>query len=94
MSNRRNIYRRLCDKADLPDEPVPNQPLLEMVGCDRIVIENHKGIVKYGHDCMQISVRFGEVCISGMHLELTRMTKGQLVISGQPENIRIIRRKM
>lgn len=91
MASKHNIYRRICDAADLPDEPLPNQPLVEIVGCDRLLIENHKGVLKYGTQCIHIRVRFGQICITGTRLELTRMTKGQLIISGDLQEIRFIR---
>lgn len=91
MATRRNIYRKICDAADLPDEPLPNQPLLEIIGCDRLLVENHKGVLRYDTECIDISVRFGHVCITGARLELTRMCKGQLVISGNLHEIKIIR---
>lgn len=91
MAKSSNIYRRICDAADLPDEPMPNQPLIEIIGCDRILVENHKGVLKYTNECIHICVRFGQVCVTGERLELTRMTKGQLIISGRLQEIRILR---
>ena len=91
MVKKRNIYRRICDAADLPDEPLPNEPLMEIIGCDRVLIENHKGVLRYSNDCIQICTRFGQILVTGARLELTRMTKGQLIISGHLQEIRIVR---
>ena len=94
MATKRNIYRRICDAADLPDEPLPNQPLVEIIGCDRMLVENHKGVLRYDRECIQICVKFGQICITGAKLELTRMTRGQLVISGELGDIKIVRGRL
>lgn len=78
----RNMIERLSSITDLPDEPIPGQPLLELYGTHRALVEHHSGVTEYGENRIRVKVKFGDICIEGTNLELKRMSKGQLVISG------------
>lgn len=79
--------------ADLPGEVLPGQPLVEITEDCRVLIENHSGVTLYGYREIHIKVGFGKVCISGSGLELARMTKQQLVITGHIDCVTLQRRK-
>ena len=79
------------DAMGLPDEPVPMEPLIEVSGDRRVVIENHKGVTQYGRECIRVRLKFGSVCIQGRELFLARMTKGQLVVSGRIDSLELHR---
>lgn len=83
---------KLAWAADLPDEPIPGQPLVEIIENRRVLIENHLGVSEYGESLIRVKVKFGTICISGCNLELARMTKGQLIISGVIESVKLDRR--
>ena len=76
MKNVSGIWNRLALAADLPDEPFPGLPLVEIVDNCRVLIENHKGVNEYGRNMIRIKVKYGSVCVCGQNLELTRMEKG------------------
>ncbi len=91
MKKSKNLLERMTLAADLPSEPLPGVPLVEVAGDKRVLIEHHCGIIAYG--CQQISVKvsYGHICICGTGLEMTRMSKEQLVINGKIESISLIR---
>ena len=78
-----SLVHKLAFAADLPDEPIPGRPLVEIVDHSRVLIENHKGVTEYGENLIRVKVKFGSICVCGSHLELSRMTKGQLIIRGR-----------
>ena len=82
---------RLTAAADLPDEAIPGRPLVEIIDHSRVLIENHKGVTEYGVNMIRVKVKFGCICICGSHLELSRMTKGQLIITGNVDMIQLCR---
>ena len=92
MKNRRSILQRLTDSTDLPGAPIPSQPVVEIAGDRRVLIENHFGVKEYGHERICVQVKFGILQICGCGLELSRMTKEQLVISGRIDGIVLVRR--
>jgi len=91
MSQRKNFLDRMAIASDLTAEPIPKQPLVELAGERRVIIENHLGVTGYGSSEICVKVRFGHILICGRGLELVRMTKEQLVIMGSIEGIRLCR---
>lgn len=92
MTEKKNWMERLADSADLSGEPLPLQPLVELAGDRRVLIENHRGVVQYSREKICVKVRYGTVAVSGCSLELSRMTREQLVICGRIDTISVIRR--
>lgn len=92
MRNGQNFLERITDGADLSGEPVPGCSLVEIAGDRRVLIENHFGICQYSREQICVKVKFGVISIMGCNLELIRMSKEQLIISGRIEQVKIIRR--
>ena len=93
MARGKNLLRRLADAVDLPDEPLPGLPIVELAGDRRVLIEGHSGVLEYTTRCIRIRVRYGQVCVCGNGLHLARMTGEQLIISGCIEQISLARGK-
>ena len=85
------ILTRLSRAADLQDEPIPGRPLIEILDHHRVLIEHHRGVNEYGQTLIRVKVKFGSVCVCGSDLELARMSKDQLIISGNIESIHLNR---
>jgi len=82
---------RLTKAADLQDESIPGLPVVELAGDRRVLIERHCGVTEYGRERIRVKVKFGQLCIYGTGLELAKMTKEQLVISGRIQGVEITR---
>ena len=67
-------------------------PLLELTGENRILIENHQGVLAYSLNEIQVKVIYGKLTVSGNCLMIMEMNKEQLVIAGQINEIQICRR--
>lgn len=93
MGNRKAWMQRLADGMDLPGEPLPGVPVVELAGDRRVLIERHGGVTQYSRERICVKVRYGQVLVCGCDLELTRMTREQLVISGRINGIQLLRRE-
>lgn len=93
MQRRGNWMERLADGLDLPAEPMPGLPLVEISGERRVLIENHGGVTQYGRDKICVKVKYGQVAVQGCGLELARMTKEQLIICGRIDCVSLQRRE-
>lgn len=91
MGNKKSFMEQITNAADMQDEPIPGLPLIEIAGERRVLIENHRGVIEYGSQTIRVKVKYGQVCICGSGLELARMTRGQLVISGRVDAVQLIR---
>lgn len=85
------MVERWIDRLDLPEEPMPTETVAEIVGYRRVLIEHHCGVIEYGCDRICVRVKFGVIRVSGRQLELTRMTRQQLIISGCIEAVSLER---
>ena len=93
MRKGRNFLEMMMDQSSLSSESVPGQPIIEIAGEHRVLIENHQGVSAYGKDRILVNVKFGCICICGCNLEMLQMTKEQLVIYGRIDTIGLQRRK-
>ena len=91
MQNR-NWIQKLADQADLSAEPMPGVPVVELAGDRRVLIERHQGMTEYSRERICVKVSYGMVCVCGCGLELSRMTRDQLVISGRIDCVQLQRR--
>lgn len=87
-----NWMQKLADDADLSSESLPGVPIVEVAGESRVLIERHGGMTEYSRERICVKVRYGFVCVCGCGLELTRMSREQLVISGRIDCVQLQRR--
>lgn len=87
----RNISRRIA-QSSLAAEAVPGQPIVEITGDKRVLIECHRGVLAYSRERIQVSVGYGWVCVCGCDLELIHMTREKLIIYGRITSIQLHRR--
>lgn len=92
MSRGRYFLERLADETELGAEPIPRQPVIEIVGDRRVLIENHYGVKGYSREQIIVNVKFGCVHVCGCGLELVRMTSEQLIIRGRIDAVTLQRR--
>ena len=92
MGKGRSFFAQMIENTDLAPESVPGQPIIEIAGDRRVLIENHQGVKAYGREKILVKVRFGYVCVCGCGLELLCMTRAQLVIRGRIDSVALQRR--
>ena len=57
--------------------------LVELYGNERVLIEEHRGILTYGDEEIRVGTSFGVAVIQGMELRLCCMSRSQLEIRGR-----------
>lgn len=93
MKRRGDWMERLAEGLDLPSQPLPGLPLVEISGDKRVLIENHRGVTQYGRDKICVKVKSGQIMVQGCDLEMARMTRDQLVICGRIDCVSFLRRE-
>lgn len=83
--------QKIVNAANLPYEPIPGLPLVEITGDCRVLVERHRGVIAYEKDLVRVKVSFGQIIVCGCGLELTQMTRNQLVISGRIASVSVQR---
>lgn len=93
MGKGHHFFGHMLEQSALEPESVPGQPIVEIAGQRRVLIENHQGVAAYGAERILVKVNYGTVCICGCHLEILRMTGEQLVIFGRIDSVGLQRRR-
>lgn len=88
---RKQIIRHLLENAELMEESAPKEPVVELLGEGRVLIENHKGVTLYSGEVIQAKVGFGAISVKGSNLRLRLMTAEKLVIVGRICEIQVVR---
>lgn len=91
MKKYSNLLDKVAIAVDLPGEPVPGCPLVEIAGESRVLIENHRGVLQYGETNICLRVSYGCVKVHGCNLRLIRMTRQQVIITGRIESVALCR---
>lgn len=93
MKERGNFLHKIAFDADLPGEALPRQPVVELIGECRLLVENHKGVAGYSNDRIVINMSYGQLSVCGSKLLLACMTRHQLVITGRIESFTLCSRR-
>ena len=62
-------------------------PLVEVAGYNRVLIENHQGVIRYSSEEIQVKVCYGIIALTGCELNFAQMNREQLVITGKIRGI-------
>ena len=91
MDSRKKILGWFNVNADILSESLPGKFLLELLGQERVLIENHLGIREYGDEKICVKTAFGSVSVCGKGLHLSCLSKERLVINGPISQIAVTR---
>jgi len=64
-----------------------NEPILHIVGINRIDVENHRGIIEYTDDRVRIDTKIGMIVIKGRNLLISEIDKYTISVFGKIKNI-------
>lgn len=89
MGRRENFADRFARAADIHPEPLLRLPLVEIVGRQRVLVENHQGVDQYSCTQIGIKVSYGRLCVCGKGLQLLQMSRERLVITGSIDGVQL-----
>lgn len=72
----------LAQRLGLPPDVLPGQPVVELAGRGRLVVENHCGIRSYSREHICLGLPQGMLEISGRGLTVANMTRREVLIRG------------
>lgn len=92
MKQYEKTLQRLSTTVYESNEQLPGVPIVELAGDRRLLIENHRGVTEYGSERICVKLKYGILCVCGCEMELVKMTKEQLVITGLIGSVTIQRK--
>ncbi len=82
MKMKKQLTRAIAAGLDVPSETLCNQPVVTFRGKEDVTVENHRGIIGYADDLIQIAVKPGSIMIRGRDLTIIHMSRRCLRIKG------------
>jgi len=79
---RSGLLESAADTFDLPGEVLLDLPRLTVTGGQRVMVENHQGLMDYSPETIVVAGGRVTLKIIGSSLELRAMTAGALLITG------------
>ena len=83
----RRKEKKLDDILEIPVELSTNNPKVTIVGFEKILIENYKGILEYQEYFVRLDTYIGIININGFNLKLEEMTTDDLLVTGKIDSI-------
>ena len=85
----RKKVKKLDEILEIPVELSTDIPKVTIVGFERVLIENYRGILEYQDYFVRVNTHIGILNINGFNLNLEEMTTDDLLITGKIESIDI-----
>lgn len=86
-----DIRQRFSDALDIPEEIVLDVPAIKIVSNNKIIIENHKGIIEYSKTNVRINSKIGIVVLKGNDFVIKYITQDEIVLEGEIETVEFIK---
>ena len=82
MKMKKQFSQAIAAGLDLPSETLSDLPVGTFRGKGELTIENHRGILGYSGELIQIAVKGGSILIHGRDLTIVHMSRRCLRIKG------------
>lgn len=86
----RNIPEETAQLFDLPMDALAGLPRITLTGRKRICVENHRGLLTYATERVEISGGRVRICITGCDLYLRVMKKDAVVVTGEIHSVELL----
>lgn len=76
------FMENIAERLELPAEALGSVPKMTLTGNTRLLIENHRGLLGYTEECLEVSGGRLRIRVRGEGLRLRAMDADSLLISG------------
>ncbi|MDK2820899.1 MAG: hypothetical protein PWP31_864 [Clostridia bacterium] len=83
----KRMEKVLTDFLDLPQDAVLDLPRLTLVGRNRLVLENHRGIKEYQSNLIRLKLTIGELRIKGAGMLLREIKPDAIALEGEIQSL-------
>jgi sporulation protein YqfC len=85
-----SIRKRLADALELQHDVALNLPLLHMTGGERLLMENHRGLLEYSRTKIRIASTAGTIEVTREELAIKSVGREDILITGSIASVNII----
>jgi sporulation protein YqfC len=83
----RKLNQWAANMLDLPQDVVHDLPRLTMIGNVQLYIENHRGVLHFSSDRLQLALSQGKLDIRGKNLTIRAILTEEVFIEGTIDDI-------
>ncbi len=82
-----SVKSKIAEKLNIPEDISEGLPIVTITGKDEVYVENYKGIIEYGKNCIKIQTKVCRITFMGKNLEIVYYTNMDMKIAGEIESI-------
>lgn len=83
------IRKRVADALELQHDVALNLPILHITGGERLLMENHRGLLEYGRNRIRIASTAGVVEVEGEDLSIKTVGRDEILITGSILSVKL-----
>ena len=93
MANKagRDILKKAAERLDIPVDVMAGVSRVEIIGMRQVYVENHRGILEYSGEEIQLNTDSHVLRIHGSGLEVSSMNASQIKLSGEIESVQFVK---
>lgn len=88
---KRDYVRMFNRLIDFPEEAILNLPKITILGSNRFVVENHKGIIEFTPQRIRINTSIGTLNVCGNGLHINYILSDEIMLEGDISTIEFIK---
>ena len=81
------VRAKLAQKLNIPEDISEGLPIVTITGKSEVYVENYKGIIEYGKNCIRIQTKGCRITFTGKDLEIVYYTNVDMKITGELESV-------
>lgn len=82
-----SVKSKLAEKLKIPEDISEGLPIVTIMGKCEVFVENYKGIIEYGKNCIRIQTKDCRITFQGKNLEIVYYTNVDMKILGELESV-------
>ncbi len=81
------VKSKIAQKLNIPEDISDGLPIVTVTGKCEAYVENYRGIIEYGQNCIRIQTKGCRITFVGKNLEIVYYTNVDMKIVGNLESI-------
>lgn len=82
-----SVKSKLAEKLKIPEDISEGLPIVTIMGKCEVFVENYKGLIEYGKNCIRIQTKDCRITFQGKNLEIVYYTNVDMKILGELESV-------